>query len=97
MLIEPNHPAANYSPRQFWEEELRNCLILLADINARIHSLEIENYSIDTGQTSESVRRSALNSLTDAREKLLRQIRDITAILQTIDNTGNNFFQVVPF
>jgi ribonuclease HIII len=96
-LIEINHPAASQDSRQFWEDELKNTRILLADVNERIHKLEIESYSLDTGQDSESVSRSKLDSLVIARTRFLDKIREIEQELGIGLNAGGQCIQAVPF
>ena len=95
-LLEQNHPAVSQSPRQFWEDELKNCWIMLSDINRRIHELEIESYTLDTGQSSQSVKRSSLDSLFNTRKNLLSQIKEIEAELG-VNTPSRLLTQVVPF
>jgi hypothetical protein len=81
MLIEPNNPTVGQTSRRFWEDELENSRIMLADVNDRIHALEIESYTLDTGQTNQAVRRSGLEALITARMRLLKDITEIEALL----------------
>jgi hypothetical protein len=101
MLIVSGHPAATQTSQEFWAEELMNCRILLSDVNRRIHELEIESYTIDTGQGSESAKRSSLESLYNVRAKLLDQISELEDTLG-IDSDTNSLesaqcIQVAPF
>jgi hypothetical protein len=96
-LIDPNHPAANLSPRQFWQEELNNCLTLLDDVNKRIHELDLESYSLNTGQNVQSVNRSNLTALCNHRDRLLKQIAEYQALLGIGIQYGPIAVQVVPF
>jgi hypothetical protein len=96
-LIELDHPSVSQTSRQFWEDELKNTRILLADVNRRIHKLEIESYSLDTGQDSESVSRSRLDSLASARTKFLDKIKEIEQELGIGLNAGGQCIQAVPF
>lgn len=79
MLLDPKHSAK--TSRAFWEEELANCRALLNKINRRIYELDIETYSLNTGQDGQSVKRSDLASLVDSRERLLRQTAELEAKL----------------
>jgi hypothetical protein len=81
VLTGAEHPPVLEPSRQFWENELANSRILLADVNGRIHKLEIEDFSLDTGQNSQRVKRSALDSLINARAKLMEQIKELEAEL----------------
>jgi hypothetical protein len=63
----------------------------------KLERREEESYTIDTGQTTITYRFQNLPELIKQSSALINRIQDITAILQAIDNTGNNFFQVVPF
>jgi len=52
---------------------------------------------MDTGQTSQSVKRINLSSLIKERETLQRQLQQIEAIIERLTNTGGSFIQVVPY
>jgi hypothetical protein len=96
MLIQEDHQAVNQSPRQFWQDELDNARVLLADVNRRIHALEIESYSVNTGQNATSAKRSDLNVLIASRERLLKQISELEALLGIGIQSGPVAAQVVP-
>jgi hypothetical protein len=99
-LIEADHPALSGNGRQFWQDQLQNTRILLFEYNQAILRLERdgeESYTIDTGQTTVTLRRQNLSEIIKQLPLLTKQIQDITVILEAIDNTGNNFVQVVPF
>jgi hypothetical protein len=76
-LISGNHPALAEDQRKYWEDELKNTRILLADLNQLILKLEheeLKSYGMDTGQNNISITRQDLPSLIDRREKLIKQI-----------------------
>jgi hypothetical protein len=95
-LIQADHPAINQSSRQFWQDELDNARILLADTNQRIHLLEVESYSLNTSQNATSVKRSDLNALSTHRDRLLKQIAELEALLGVGIEYGPVAAQVVP-
>jgi hypothetical protein len=100
MILEADHPALSGDDRQKWQDELQNTRILLFEYDKAILRLERsgeESYTIDTGQTTMTFRRQNLSEIIKQRAALIAQIQDITAILEAIDNAGNNFVQVVPF
>jgi hypothetical protein len=96
-LIDAEHPSVAESSRQFWENELANSRILLADVNARIHKLEIEDFSLDTGQNSQRVKRSALDSLINTRVKLIEQIKELETELGLGTPETGQLIQGVPW
>jgi hypothetical protein len=67
---------------------------MLADVNARIHRLEIESYTLDTGQTNQAVRRSGLEALVVARARLLKEIAELEALLDFGIPSGPQCVQV---
>lgn len=99
-LIEAGHPALSGNNRQFWEDQLKNSRILLHELDIAILKLErqeVESYTIDTGQSNQTVRRVNLPELMKQRAVLIKQIQDISTMLDNIDNGGGSFIQVVPF
>jgi hypothetical protein len=96
-LIDPDHPATNQTPRAFLEDELGNYRVLLADVNGRIHKLEIESYTLDTGQTNQSVKRSSLESLVKAKDNFLEKIFELEEALGISAREPGAAVQVVPW
>lgn len=84
-LIDPSFN--NDSPLQFWEDELNNARRLLYEIEKAIlyftqESLAsggVQEYTIDTGQDRQTVKRSDLSSLYIRHKELL----NIISILET--------------
>ena len=96
-VIDSDHPAANQSSRQFLEDELKNYRILLSDVNARIHKLELESYTLDTGQTNQSIKRSSLESLVKAKDNFLEKIFELEDALGISTRECGQAVQVVPW
>jgi hypothetical protein len=96
-VIEAEHPAAYQSSREFLEDELKNYRILLADVNARVHKLELESYTLDTGQTNQSVKRSSLESLVKAKDNFLEKIFELEEALGISARERAAAVQVVPW
>lgn len=84
-LIDPSFN--NDSPLQFWEDELNNTRRLLYEIEKAIlyftqealSSGGVQEYTIDTGQDRQTVKRSDLSSLYMRQKELLNTI----SILET--------------
>lgn len=84
-LIDPSFN--NDSPLQFWEDELNNARRLLYEIEKAIlyftqealSSGGVQEYTIDTGQDRQTVKRSDLSSLYVRQKELLNTI----SILET--------------
>jgi chromosome segregation ATPase len=96
-IIDAEHPAAHQSSREFLEDELKNYRILLADVNKRIHKLEAESYTFDTGQTNQSVKRSSLESLVKAKDNFLEKIFELEEALGISTRERAAAVQVVPW
>ena len=96
--IKANHPALSGDPNQFWKDELDNSRILLYELNQAIYTLtqkEIRQYTINTGQDSQTVSRQDLPQLYIRREALIKQIADLEAKLG-IGETDAGMYQVTP-
>ena len=84
-LIDPSFN--NDSPLQFWKDELNNARRLLYEIEKAIlyftqealSSGGVQEYTIDTGQDRQTVKRSDLSSLYVRQKELL----NIISILET--------------
>jgi hypothetical protein len=79
-LINETHTTLLESSQKFWEDELKNCRILLFELDKAIYKLsqdDIKNYSFDTGQNNINVSQQDLPTLIDRREKLIKQIADL--------------------
>jgi hypothetical protein len=96
-LIDPGRPAINQTSRAFLEDELRNYRVLLADVNERVHKLEIESYVFDTGQTNQSVKRSGLESFVKAKDNFPEKIFELDEALGISARERAGAVQVVPW
>lgn len=98
LLDDPNEVAA-IGGREFWAVTLQNDKILLDGINRAIYAFTsssgadgITEYTIDTGQDRQTVKRSDLSSLYSQRAKLIDEINRIEKALFG----GNGMRQIVP-
>ena len=79
-LIDDSSPANDQTSREYWEDELKNSRILLYEINKAIQVLSSGNhqsYTLDTGQSRQTVTRLDLNSLFLQRDNLINQISNL--------------------
>lgn len=96
MLIDPNSPINNESSETFWNDELKNSRYLLGQIDkaiAELTSNPTQSYTIDTGQTKQTVTKADLVSLYQRRDALIGQI----AVLESRLNIGGSrACQIIP-
>ena len=98
-LIDPSFN--NDSPLQFWEDELNNTRRLLYEIEKAIlyftqealSSGGVQEYTIDTGQDRQTVKRSDLSSLYVRQKELL----NIISILETRVRPAGGAVRVQPW
>ena len=98
-LIDPSFN--NDSPQQFWEDELNNARRLLYEIEKAIlyftqEALScggVQEYTIDTGQDRQTVKRSDLSSLYIRHKELLNTI----SILETRVRPAGGAVRVQPW
>jgi hypothetical protein len=99
-IIDADNPAIAGNDRQYWQDQLQNSRILLFELDKAILALErqeTESYTLDTGQSTITVRRQNLPELIKQRAALLKQTQDISAIIEELDSAAGGFFtQVVP-
>jgi len=101
-IIEPNHPAASgtFSYREYLQNKLRDEQVLLYEIDSAILRLsrnEKESYSLDSGQSTITVRRVNLPELIRQSAAMKKRIQETQFELDSIDNSGGGFVQVVPY
>ncbi|MBR4159930.1 MAG: hypothetical protein IKT97_07775 [Spirochaetia bacterium] len=74
MLIE--NGSTRQTSVEFWRDELQNARTLLVKVEQAIFALNsgVQEYTIDTGQTRQTVKRSDLDQLRAQRNDLLGQI-----------------------
>ena len=98
-LIDPSFN--NDSPLQFWEDELNNARRLLYEIEKAhlyftqeaLSSGGVQEYTIDTGQDRQTVKRSDLSSLYIRHKELL----NIISILETRVRPAGGAVRVQPW
>jgi hypothetical protein len=98
-LIETDHPAATGSSFSYWRDQLINTRIIIHELDKAILILERnekESYTMNTGQSVLTVRRVNLPELIRQRAALLKQVQDIESTIETLENPGSSFIQVVP-
>lgn len=101
MLIDPNHGIAKECSDNFWYDELVNKKILLTEIERAIlvftqtvaSANGVTEYTLDTGQDRQTVKRSELPNLYLMRDKLISEIAILESRLQI---GGSRACQVVP-
>ncbi len=75
MLIDPNFQ--NQSSQEFWQDELQNLRVLLYRYDQAIAELtagKVSEYRLETGQSSQLVKKTDLGTLQSARQNILIQI-----------------------
>lgn len=99
MLLDDPNEVANVRGREFWLITLQNDKILLDGINRAIAAFTssagadgIAEYTIDTGQDRQTVKRTDLASLYARREALVKEIAKLERELCG----GSRWTQVVP-
>lgn len=99
MLLEDVNKVGEISGVEFWQNTLRNDKVLLDGINRAIVVFTsssgadgIVEYTIDTGQDRQTVKRTDLASLYARRDKLIDEINRIEDAL----NGGRRWSQVIP-
>ncbi len=95
-LIDPDSPAAKENSYQFWYNEYINTKTLLLEIEKAILKLtqkQINEYTIDTGQTRQTVKYNDLPALRSWQNQLLTTIATLEARLKI---GGSRAVQVVP-
>lgn len=99
MLLEDVNKVGNIRGVEFWENTLKNDKVLLDGINRAIVAFTsssgadgIVEYTIDTGQDRQTVKRTDLASLYARRDKLIDEINRIEEALYG----GRKWSQVIP-
>jgi len=83
-LLNETHSSNTQTSLEYWQDELKNSRVLLFKINEAINAISTSNhqsYTLDTGQTSQTVTRVNLPSLIVQRKELLNTIRQIEMYL----------------
>jgi len=83
-LLDETHSSNTQTSLEYWQDELKNSRILLFEIDKAIKAISISNhqsYTLDTGQTSQTVTRVNLPSLISQRDKLIDRISQLEKYL----------------
>ena len=100
-LIDAGSPASTDNLLQYWKDELKNRQTHQFEINKAVLKLarnEKESYTLDTGQTTVTVRRHNLPELLKQLAGLTREIQYIAGIIAELENAGvSRFVQVRPY
>jgi hypothetical protein len=100
MLLPDPNGVTNLDSFTFWETQLKNDRIILNQVDRAIAAFTndlaetqgIQEYTIDTGQDKQTVKRSDLTSLYSWRQKLVAEINQLTDALYG----RSRWSQVVP-
>jgi len=83
-LLDATHSSNTQTSLEYYQDELKNSRVLLFKINEAINTISSgshQSYTLDTGQTRQTVTRIDLPSLISQREKLIGQIRQFEIYL----------------
>lgn len=95
-LLDDTHEITTQTSKEVYEDTLKNTRLLLFQVDQAISAISqanVQSYTIDTGQSRQTVTRADLPSLIQQRDTLLGQIRQLELYL----NEGKpNIKQVRP-
>lgn len=96
MLLDDPNGVAGLDTFTYYETQLKNDKILLNHIDRAIAALSatdgVQEYTIDTGQDRQTVKRSDIGSLISQKQRLLAEINQLTNALYG----QSRWSQVVP-
>ncbi|MBQ3746367.1 MAG: hypothetical protein II863_03020 [Kiritimatiellae bacterium] len=100
MLLDDPNGVADIDMRTYWENQLKNDKIILSQVDRAIavfnqHLVDsggVQEYTIETGQDRQTVRRSDLASLYSWRQRLVAEINQLSNALYG----GSRWSQVLP-
>lgn len=96
MLLDDPDGIAGMDMRTYYETQLRNDKILLNQIDRAIVAVSaadgIQEYTIDTGQDRQTVKRADIGSLIAQKQRLLAEINQLTEALYG----SSRWSQVIP-
>lgn len=84
-LLDDTHSSYTQTSKEYWEDELKNSRVLLFQINQAISTISSgshQEYTLDTGQTRQTVKRVDLPALIDRRNNLMGYIRQLELYLR---------------
>jgi hypothetical protein len=80
--LDDKNGIAKLSSREYYENELINLRIILAEYDRAILNVSShKSYTLNTGQTTQTVTRQDLSALTNTRLSILNQIRNLEIFL----------------
>lgn len=99
MLLDDPNEVADLDVRSYWETQLKNDKILLNEVDRAIVFLlssdgagGVQEYTIDTGQDRQTVKRSDLSMLSSWKQRL---VAEINALIKALYG-GNGLRQIIP-
>lgn len=94
MVLDQNY--LNTDSKTYWQEKLANARAILDKVESAIYSLssnEVAEYTLDTGQNRQTVKRQDIGTLNLQREKLLSEIDSLE---RKLGLHGSAARQIVP-
>ena len=100
MLLPDPNGVANLDSFTFWETQLKNDRIILNQVDRAIAAFTndlaetqgIQEYTIDTGQDRQTVKRADIGTLISQKQRLLAEINQLTEALYG----SGRWSQVIP-
>ena len=83
-LLDESHSSNSQTSTEYWQDELKNSRVLLFQINQAISTITSnshQSYTIDTGQSRQTVTRIDLPALVEQRNNLIQKIRELELYL----------------
>ena len=84
-LLDESHSSNTQTSLEYWEDELKNSRVLLFKINEAINTISSgshQEYTLDTGQSRQTVKRVDLPQLIQQRDNLIGKIRQLELYLR---------------
>lgn len=84
-LLDESHSSNTQTSLEYWEDELKNSRVLLFKINEAIDTISSgshQEYTLDTGQSRQTVKRVDLPQLIQQRDNLIGKIRQLELYLR---------------
>lgn len=96
MVIDESFETNKETSEKFWQDELKNLKILLIKYNQAISALlegGVAEYTLETGQSRQTVKRTDLNMLYSARSRIMGEIATLESRLKV---GGSRCVQMAP-
>lgn len=84
-LLDNTHSSYSQTSKEYWQDELKNSRFLLFQIDQAISTISSnshQSYTLDTGQSRQTVTRVDLPSLIQQRDNLIQRIRELELYLK---------------